>query len=132
MTRAGLVQRSLLVLCAAVAVAWLAVSLHDARQIERAKAFSLERDAGPARVEEAIRLLRGAGRLNPDYTERAVLLASFEARAGHPDRARRILEEVVRREPENRGAWRILASFTRRSDPARSAEARARARALGR
>jgi hypothetical protein len=51
---------------------------------------------------------------------------------GHPARAARLLREAVDREPESFGAWAGLASVLRRSDPAGSAGAAARAKELNR
>src|SRR4029453_4270529 len=44
---------------------------------------------------------------------------------------RALLEEAVRREPDNVVAWAVLASATRRLDPQRSRQARAPALELG-
>ena len=49
---------------------------------------------------------------------------------GRNPQAVAVLEEVVAREPENLLAWRLLDLVTRGSDPARSRQAAARARAL--
>jgi hypothetical protein len=123
----GVVQRTLLVLAGLAVLGWLAVSLHDSRLLDRARALSLEPRPD---TREGLELARRARLLNPDYTERGTLIALFHARAGRLDLARRDIEAVIRREPQNPGAWVILADLTQRSDPALAARARARARSL--
>ena len=44
-----------------------------------------------------------------------------------PEEGVALIEEAVRREPDNVVAWAVLASATRRLDPERSRAARARA-----
>jgi len=119
--------RLALLLVALAACGWLAVSLHNSRLLNRARALSLQPRPDAAK---GLRLARDADLLNPDHTERGTLVALFHFREGRLGAARRDIEQVIRREPDNPGAWVILADLTRRSDPARSARARARARSL--
>jgi len=115
--RAGLVILSLAV------IAWLGVMLRDARLQSRGigAAATLHVPGNFARAESD---LRAARLLNPDAgpdVSRAVLYYG----AGRTTQAIALLEDVVRREPENRGAWSLLYGFTRGRDAAVAERARA-------
>jgi Tetratricopeptide repeat len=125
------VQRTALLVLAAAAVAWLAFAYRDARLEARGIEISFNPIARltPAKVDEAVDLFERSREGNPD-TRPLQLEADLLWRTGHLERARRLLEDVVRREPENHDGWALLAAVTARSDPSRSAEARRQARAL--
>jgi hypothetical protein len=78
---------------------------------------------------EARDLLRRAGELNPDPNPE-IIDAGLLIGRGRESEAAASLERSLQVEPDNPGAWRLLAIAVRRSDPARSAEAERRARAL--
>ena len=130
MSGTGAPARVLLVVVAVLAVAWLAVGLRDSRKLAEAARIAAEPKPPPERIDRGLRLVADATLLNPDAGEPGILRAALHFRAGRPDAAQRAMEAVVRREPEDAGAWVILADFTRASDPRRSAQALARARAL--
>ena len=121
--------RVLLVVLSVAALAWLAVSLRGYDRYERGERLAFAPDAGQTPVEEAARLLEDSRFLNPDtrplLTKGALLVARGQGR--QPEEGVALIEEAVRREPDNVVAWAVLASATRRLDPERSRAARARA-----
>ena len=116
---------------AVVAIAWLAVNMRNLDRFEEGQRLALARGTTPAQVEQAARLLEDSRFLNPDtrpmLSKGALLVARGDGRARE---GLALLEEAVRREPENVLAWGVLAAATRRLDPARSRVARERAREL--
>jgi hypothetical protein len=121
--------RVLLAVLSVAAIAWLGVSLRGYDLYERGERLAFAPGGGQAPVEEAARLLEDSRFLNPDtrplLTKGALLVARGEGRA--PEEGVALIEEAVRREPDNVVAWAVLASATRRLDPERSRAARARA-----
>jgi hypothetical protein len=104
---------------AAVAVfviAWLGVMEHDARQLERGvKAAGVGHiPANAARAEEAF---RDARVLNPD-TEPDVGRAFLYFGTNRRTQARALVEDVLRREPDNLTAWGLLFRVANHVDPA--------------
>jgi predicted Zn-dependent protease len=118
-----MLARVLLVLVSAAAVAWLAIWLdrYDAYQHARSEAIAKGATRDPARVRHVANLFESARDLTPD-TLPMLGEALFLTQAGDNQRATRVLNEVLRREPGNVSAWGLLAQ----ADPARAAEARAR------
>jgi predicted Zn-dependent protease len=116
---------------AVVAIAWLAVNMRNLDRFEEGQRLALARGTAPGQVEQAARLLEDSRFLNPDtrpmLSKGALLVARGDGRARE---GLALLEEAVRREPENVLAWGVLAAATRRLDPARSRVARERAREL--
>lgn len=116
---------------AVVAIAWLAVNMRNLDRFEEGQRLALARGTTPGQVEQAARLLEDSRFLNPDtrpmLSKGALLVARGDGRARE---GLALLEEAVRREPENVLAWGVLAAATRRLDPARSRVARERAREL--
>ena len=123
-----MLARVLIVVIALLALAWLGVSVRGYDLYEDGERLAFAPGARKAQVDEAARLLKDARFLNPDtrplLTKGALLVARGGRRA--PEGVA-LLEEAVRREPDNVVAWAVLASATRRLDPERSREARARA-----
>ena len=123
--------RAALAAAALAAVAWLAIGLREARLAESGSAVAVgpARGLTPARTAQALRDLRDAARLtghrDPDAFRARLLL-----RTGHPRQAIRILEGLVRDEPDNAPYWLAQAVASRGFDPARSARARERVVAL--
>jgi tetratricopeptide (TPR) repeat protein len=115
-------------LVATLVLAWLGVMERDVRLLDRGiEASGQLRTAGSFERAEAD--LRGARLLNPDPRAdlgRAVLYQG----AGRLEQAAVLLEEVVRREPDNGAAWGQLLALTRERDPARAARALAAVRRL--
>jgi predicted Zn-dependent protease len=123
--------RVLIAVLAVAALAWLGVGLRSLGLSERGERLSTVPDASPAQVDEAARLFEDARFLNPDVrpllSKGALLVARGGSRA--PE-GMALLEDAVRREPDNVLTWGVLASATRRLDPERSRAARARANEL--
>lgn len=124
MTRAAAVLGALLV------CAWFAVSVRQATSTADATRIvsSLERPSA-ARTARAATLLEHAGSLNPDRTV-DLLRAQLALQRGDRAGARRIVEAVVRDEPDNVDAWTRLAFTVGRGDPAAFARAVAQVRRL--
>jgi predicted Zn-dependent protease len=122
------IARVLVVAFAVLALAWLAVNLRGYDRFEDGQRLALAPDATDASASEAARLLDAARFLNPDtrplLAEGSLLVARGGAGAR---RGMAMLEQAVRKEPDNVVAWAVLASAIRRLDPARSRQARARA-----
>jgi hypothetical protein len=123
-------QRAALLAVTVVAIAWLALSYEEARTIRDAQIVSANQRATPGRLTAARADLLGSRILDPNRTEELSYAAVLELRLGHLDAGRRLLEEVVKREPQFAEPYLLLAELTRTSDPARSAAARARLKRL--
>jgi predicted Zn-dependent protease len=108
--------RVIVALLAVAVLAWLAVMERNERLIARGVTTAGQLDT-PANVARAEADLRAARLLNPTTTpdlNRAVLYIGL----GRPAEATALLQDVVRREPDNRIAWGTLYGFTRDRDPA--------------
>jgi hypothetical protein len=103
-----LVRAAVVVVSTAIA-AWFAVGVRQAHGIAAAGSIV----GGGARVNaasarRATNLLSAAGQLNPD-TQVDVLRAQLYLDLGNRPAARRVLERVVKEEPDNAVAWEWLA-----------------------
>lgn len=122
--------RVLLAVCAVAVLAWTGVLLRDYRVGHDAAARSFfvpglnaaDRAADRDRVADA--------RFLDPSSYWSLALASNLLLAGDRAGAARESEDLVRDEPDNTAAWGLLRAATSSSDPARSAEAAARLRAL--
>jgi predicted Zn-dependent protease len=116
---------------AVAVIAWLAVGLRNARlEADGARLIGdTPARASRADLAEARDSYSRARDLSADSGPevREAGLANF---SGRPREAVDLLEDVVRREPENFDAWLLLASAAARVDPPLAARARARARSL--
>jgi predicted Zn-dependent protease len=124
------IQRAVVVVVAIPVVGWLAISYRDADSIDSGAYLAGRAGATPGQLASAVRDLGSAGTLNPSRTDRLGVEAALEVRRGHPAAAARLLEELVRDEPDARDAWFLLAQIYRTQDPARAAEARAQFKRL--
>jgi len=125
------VARILIAVLAVAALAWLAVSLRGYDRFERGERLAFAPHATQAQADEAAGLLEDARFLNPDTRPLVSKGALLVARGGRgTQEGLALLEETVRREPDNVLAWGVLASATRRLDPQRSRAARARVHEL--
>ena len=122
-------QRVALAVVALAIVAWLAGNLRSLDQADDA-AVALARasatGASPAELSRAGEGFVRARRFGDDTALRIrqarVLVYGRDAPQTLP-----LLEQAVRDEPENADAWVLLYAATRRADPDRAAQARARA-----
>ena len=116
---------------AAAAAVWLGIGLHATRLTTEGERLARRPPQvfTPQEVDRVAHIFERARRHNPDIQplidEGALLFGH-----GRPKRGRQLLEEAVRREPENALAWSVLLFTVARSDPKRAAEARARLLAL--
>jgi predicted Zn-dependent protease len=127
---ASVAARALLALVAVCVIAWMALSFRNDRLVQSAEEVSARPAPAAAEVQDALADLDRAATLSFDRGTIAGLEAALHVREGRLDRAAAAAEGLVREEPENADGWALLAAFTRESDPARSAEARAKLREL--
>jgi hypothetical protein len=120
--------RAAVALLAVLVIAWSAVLLRDTRLQEHATDLA-QTSRQAAALEQAVRDYEAACFLNPD-TGPDVGRALALQRQRRAREAVAVAEDIVRREPENLNAWRLLSVLTIERDPARSRQAVERARAL--
>jgi uncharacterized protein HemX len=122
--------RLLLLAVAIAACAWFVLGVraeHDQSTVSALINHHRSLTAAQARAAEA--QLADARTLNPDETLN-ILRAQVELRAGHDAKAAAIAKGIVRREPQNAGAWLALELMTLYSDPATYRQAQAHVREL--
>lgn len=120
-----MIARLALVAAAAAAAAMLAGQLRTARDVERATDLAGGRPS-PARVDEALALLRGAAARTDDTTP-LVRAAELQLFAGRPEAALGAARQATWREPANARAWLLTAQAAARlGDEALEASARRR------
>jgi predicted Zn-dependent protease len=124
-----MLARVALAAIAVVALAFLAIGLRNVVLTDRAQGLAAVPDPSPAQVDEAARLFERARLLDPD-TRPLLLEGALLAGAGKRDEGGALVEQAVRREPDNVLAWGVLAEVMRETDPARSRAAEARRREL--
>ena len=97
----------------AVAVAmlvWLAVSLGDVHALNSATRVTQAKTVPPrAQIERGLRDASRAARLHPGDTAPMLVEASLLYEEGRPHAAAAVLEQVIKKEPQNRDAWHNLA-----------------------
>ena len=109
----GIGARGAVALVALLMLAWLGVMERDARlQASGAAAASPPPDFARADAD-----LRAARLLNPDTAPDTALAVLYNG-AGRRREAAALLEDVVRREPDNLTAWGLLLLVARDDDPA--------------
>jgi hypothetical protein len=134
------VVRIVLAVAALAAAAWCATGLRSAQLEAQAQELltqgssatdfsSFLRGATPERLRKAARLYEDARRWAPRQTN-VTFEAGLLAQSGRRGEAVQLIEELVRREPDNPDAWVALATLLANRDPQRAAEARRRATAL--
>jgi predicted Zn-dependent protease len=101
-----MIGRILVIAAALAGVVGLAGQLRTARDVERAAA--LADGGGPARVDEALGLLRRAAARTDDTTP-VLRAAQLQLFAGRNEAALAAAREATRREPENAPAWLLTA-----------------------
>ena len=115
--------RALLLICAAAAIAFLAIWLHQTDLLSKARseAFAPGATTDSARVHQVVSLFERARAHTPDSLP-SMYEALFLFQAGRLRNAAALAGEVARREPRNVSAWSLLGQ----ADPARASEARVR------
>jgi hypothetical protein len=115
----AVVARICVVLAAAGVLAWLGVMEYDARTLNHGVRTASEMltsgEATPAGFRSAEADFRDARLLSPDTTpdlHRAVLYRVH----GREPQAVALLEDMVRREPDNVTAWNVLYALVRERD----------------
>lgn len=98
-------------LVALAVIAWLGVMERDTRLLARGIAAT----GPPPDLPRAESALRAARLLNSD-TRADVFLAATEERLGRRGQAVDTLQDVLRREPDNLGAWIVL-GYVARDEP---------------
>jgi predicted Zn-dependent protease len=115
-------------LVAVAVLAWLGVMERDARLLAQG-VDAAKPPRAPGALERADAAFGRAALLNPDTAPDVSRAFVLQAR-GREDAAIAVLEDVVRREPENLGAWRVLLTITRDARPVIGRRARAAVREL--
>jgi len=126
----GMLPRVLLAVCAALVLAWVGVLVRD-HYVGHSAAEQLlfDTDMSEAEFQHNLGKLQDSRFLNPSTTSELARTEYFLFR-GRPRAAARVAEELVRSEPQNADAWRLLWRATRDTDPARAREAAAALRRL--
>jgi hypothetical protein len=110
-------SRLVVVIVGVAVVAWLGVMERDARL--QARGSEAAGRSGPASFARADADLRGARFLNPDTGPDQIRAFLYQGR-GEVRRAAALAQDVVRREPDNVAAWRLVLAFAgSRDSPAR-------------
>jgi hypothetical protein len=110
--------RAVVAVLALALLAWLGVMERDTRLQARGTAATARQDFARAESD-----FRSARLLNPDTTPDA-RRAYVYALSSRQREAVTLLEDVVRREPENRAAWGVLEEITRATEPETARRAR--------
>jgi hypothetical protein len=110
------VARVVVGVVAVAVLAWLGVMERDTRL--QASGLAAARQLHmPGSFERADADLRAARLLNPDTTPDLARAVVYQA-AKRPEPAAALVEDILRREPENLRAWGLLLSIARDRDPA--------------
>jgi hypothetical protein len=113
----------------AVAVlAWLGVMERNTR-LEASGLAAARQLQVPGNLERADADLRAARLLNADTTPDLARAVVYQA-AQRPEQAAALVEDILRREPENLRAWGLLLAIARDRDPAAARRALAARRRL--
>lgn len=121
--------RAAVLAVALVACAWFAIGVRQGNATRDAAALLDGSTRLPAaKARHAAALLHDAGQLNPDL-QVDVMRGQLALQQGDTTRSRRILQDVVRSEPENLNGWIWLARSSS-ADPVTFRRALRRARAL--
>ena len=107
-----MVARGVVAVVGVCLIAWLGVMERDRRLQARADDAIHARD-----LTRAERDLRGARLLNPDTAPDVTRAVLYRA-GGQQERAIALLQDVVRREPDNLTAWSVLRLSAAGTDPA--------------
>jgi predicted Zn-dependent protease len=120
-----MLPRLLLAACAILAIAWVGVLVRDHYVGESAANTLLyQTDLSDRAFEHHMDRLQDSRFLNPSSSADLVRTTYYLVR-GRTRAAARVAERLVRAEPENVDAWRLLWEATRADDPARARQAAA-------
>jgi predicted Zn-dependent protease len=101
------VARVVLLALSLVAIAWFVLGARQARDISQVTAIVQGSSVTAAQARQANQRLDSAATLDPDR-EVALLRAVLASERNHEARARTIVEQVTRAEPDNIVAWDLL------------------------
>src|SRR5919107_1671035 len=125
-----MLPRLLLAACAILVLAWVGVLVRDHYVGENAaNALLYESNLSDRQFDRYIERIEDSRFLNPSSSA-DLARGSYYLVRGRPRAAARVAERLVRSEPENAGAWRLLWAATRRLDPARAEQAAAELKRL--
>jgi hypothetical protein len=111
-----MIVRGALIVVAATAIVLSAIWLSDFHATNAATHTLLARNATRAQLEQGIADAHQAQRVNPS-TDPDLAIYGLLVRLGRTAEARDVFKSIVRREPDNRTAWSLLAVTTQSSDP---------------
>lgn len=124
-----LAARAALAVLAVLVLGWTGILLRDFEVGHSLVTFHKLHLSKAERAQDVDRL-RDAQLLDPDSNWRLARAGYYLISGGSKRAAARIAEDVVRDEPENVAAWRVLQAATRDSDRARAARASAEIKRL--
>jgi len=122
------VTRVAVCLVAVLLIGWLAVMERDERALKRGVQAS-GRVTGAADAARAERALRDARMWNPDSAPDTGLAFLYQG-TGRREEAVKLVDDVLRREPDNLTAWGLLFTLSRGVDAADERRALAERRRL--
>jgi Tetratricopeptide repeat len=126
----ALLPRIAVAVVALLVVAWSAVLWRDDRiGRDSSNRIIMNQDLSDAEWAHEVDRLRDAELLDPS-TKWPVARAGALLQRGHRERAARVIEDVVEREPDNLEAWIVLREATEGRDPRRAAQAHMEIRRL--
>ena len=122
--------RVVLAVCAALVLAWVGVLVRD-HFVGQSGAEKLlyQPNLSATEFDRSIARLHDSRFLNPGTTAELARI-EYSLFHGRQRAAARAAEQLVRSEPENADAWRLLWRATRETDPARAREAAAELKRL--
>lgn len=112
-----MIVRATLAGVAVAAIVMCAIWLSDRSSTLAAERVVFDRHASPAQMRRAIEDAKEARTLNPS-TDPDLAIYDLLVRLGRAREARTVFESIVRREPENRTPWSLLAVTSQNTDPA--------------
>ena len=125
-----MIARAVLAVAAVLAIAWFAVTWHDAHRIAHAMAATTAPHPSRALLESGLAAARSAGALNPDRTTGLTYEVTLDVKLGRYQPALAAVKRLVALEPENAESWAFLSGFSAQRDPALAARALAQVRRL--
>jgi hypothetical protein len=106
--------RLILATVSIVAIAWFVLGARQAREISDATSIVQGSSVSAPQARQAGQMLDAAATLDPDRQVQ-LLRAVLESQLNHYARARSIVEQVTRAEPDNIVAWDLLVQLAGRN-----------------